>query len=76
MPTYTGTPRNISLDAPVYTMTYKGKTKTCSAPANIGVIMKQSPFYAKVANEVIDTYEATVSGNGAAFELYKEWLTM
>ncbi|MDP4095071.1 MAG: family 10 glycosylhydrolase, partial [Bacillota bacterium] len=71
IPSYTGTPRNINLGAPVYTMKYKGKTKTCTAPAKIGVIMKGSPYYARVANDVIDTYQAPVSGDGAAFELYR-----
>ena len=70
IPSYTGTPRNIDLGAPVYTMNYKGIIKTRKAPAKIGVIMKGSPYYAKVANDVIDTYKAPVSGNGSAYELY------
>ncbi|MGE5677280.1 MAG: N-acetylmuramoyl-L-alanine amidase family protein, partial [Pseudomonadota bacterium] len=32
---------------------------------------KGSPFYAKVEKEVINTYSEAVSGNGAAWELYK-----
>ncbi len=70
IPSYTGTPRNIDLGAPVYTMNYKGTVKTRTAPAKIGVIMKGSPYYAKVEKDVIDTYKEPVSGNGAAYELY------
>ena len=70
IPSYTGTPRNIDLGAPVYTMTYKGTVKTRKAPAKVGVIMKNSPYYAKVAKDVIDTYKTPVYGNGAAYELY------
>lgn len=70
MPAYTGTPRNIDLGAPVYTMTYKGIRKTRTAPARVGVIMKSSPYYARVTRDVIDTYQTPVSGNGAAYELY------
>lgn len=71
VPSYSGTPRNINLGAPVYRMNYKGTVKTRTAPAKIGVILKGSPFYAEVINDVIDTYTAPVAGNGAAFELYK-----
>jgi uncharacterized lipoprotein YddW (UPF0748 family)/N-acetylmuramoyl-L-alanine amidase len=71
IPSYTGTPRNIDLGAPVYTMNYNGTVKTQKAPAKVGVIMKGSPFYAEVSKEDIDTYEAPASGNGAAYELRK-----
>lgn len=71
VPSYKGTPRNIDLGAPVYTMTYKGSTKTQKAPASMGVIMKNSPYYAEVSKDVIDTYAEPVSGNGANYELYK-----
>jgi uncharacterized lipoprotein YddW (UPF0748 family)/N-acetylmuramoyl-L-alanine amidase len=70
IPTYTGTARNINLGAPVYSMSYKGVRKTRTAPAKVGVIMKNSPFYAKVTKGVIDTYQSPSSGNGAAYELY------
>lgn len=71
IPTYTGTPRVIDLGAPTYTMKYKGKVKTRKAPSKIGVIMKNAPFYAEVTREVIDTYNSSSSGDGAAFELYQ-----
>jgi len=71
IPSYSGTPRNIDLGAPAYTVNYKGTVKTKTAPANIGVIMKGSPYYAEVIYDVIDTYNEPVSGNGAAYELYK-----
>ena len=70
IPSYTGTPRNIDLGAPVYSLNYKGTVKTRKAPAKIGVIMKGSPCYAKVAKDVIDTYKTPASGNGAVYELY------
>lgn len=71
IPNYTGTPRNIDLGAPVYTMAYKGSTKSRTAPARVGVIMKNSPYYALVERDVIDTYNRASSGNGCSFELYK-----
>ncbi len=71
IPTFTGTARIVDLGVPVYTMTYKGATKTQKAPAKVGVIMKGAPFYAEVTDAVIDTYNEPVSGNGAAYELYK-----
>ena len=52
-------------------MNYKGTVKTKSAPANIGVIMKGAPYYAEMLYDVVDTYNAPVTGNGAAYELYK-----
>ncbi|HOV28291.1 MAG TPA: family 10 glycosylhydrolase [Pseudobacteroides sp.] len=70
-PSYTGTPRNIDLGAPVYTMTYKNVTKTQTAPAKIGIIMKDSPFFAKVTTDVANTYLTTNTSDGAAHELYK-----
>ena len=33
--------------------------------------MKGSPYYAEALYDVVDTYNAPVSGNGAAYELYK-----
>lgn len=71
IPSYTGTPRNVDLGAPVYTIKYKGTTKTRTAPATVGVIMKDSPYYAEVVKEVVDTYQTPVPANGASFELYK-----
>lgn len=71
IPAYSGTPRNIDLGAPTYTMNYRGTVKTRKAPAKIGVIMKGSPFYAEVSNEDIDTFKTANSSNGAAYELRK-----
>ena len=71
IPSYTGAARNVDLGAPVYTIKYKGTTKTRTAPAKVGVIMKNSPYYAEVIKEVIDTYQTPSTSNGAAFELYK-----
>jgi len=71
IPSYSGTARIIDLGAPVYTMTYKGVSKSLKAPAKIGVVMKGAPFYAEVAKDDIDTFETPNSANGAAFELRK-----
>ncbi len=71
IPSYNGNPRIIDLGIPVYTLSYKGTTKTQKSSAKIGVIMKGAPYYAEVTEAVIDTYEAPVSGNGASYELYK-----
>lgn len=70
IPAYKGTPRNIDLGKPVYIMNYKGTVKSCTAPAKVGVIMKGSPFYAKVEKEAINTYNKAGSSDGAAYELY------
>ncbi|HPL53457.1 MAG TPA: family 10 glycosylhydrolase [Bacillota bacterium] len=70
IPSFTGIPRNIDLGAPVYTMNYKGTVKTGKAPAKIGVIMKDSPFYARIRNKVAYTYNAPSSSKGAVYELY------
>ena len=71
VPSYSGNPRIINLGSPVYTMSYNGKQKSRTAPAKIGVIMKNYPYYAKVQKNVIDTYGTPSTENGAAFELYK-----
>lgn len=71
IPEYKGTPRNIDLGEPVYIMDYKGTTKSCKAAGKVGVIMKASPFYAKVEKDIINAYTAPTSSDGAAAELYK-----
>lgn len=71
VPSYGGTPKNIDLGAPVYTMNYKGIAKTVRAPAEVGVIMKGSPYFAEVEKDVINTYAAPESSDGAAYELYR-----
>ncbi|MDP4183158.1 MAG: family 10 glycosylhydrolase, partial [Bacillota bacterium] len=71
VPDYSGNPRNVDLGAPVYSMIYKGITKTRTAKANIGVIMKNSPFFAKVTSNIANTYNSTTTSDGAAYELYK-----
>jgi uncharacterized lipoprotein YddW (UPF0748 family)/N-acetylmuramoyl-L-alanine amidase len=71
MPSYSGTPRNIDLGAPVYTMNYKGSARTRTAPAKVGVIMAGSPFYAEISKEDIDTYKSPDPSLGAVYELRK-----
>ena len=70
VPTYSGTPRIIDLGFPEYTMKYKGIVKTRKAPSKVGIVMKDSPFFAQVTKDVIDTFDAPSSSNGAAGEIY------
>ncbi|AOT72092.1 family 10 glycosylhydrolase [Geosporobacter ferrireducens] len=71
VPDHSGTPRVVDLGVPEYKMDYNGLVKTSKAPAKIGIIMKNAPFYAEVIEETIDTYATPVSSNGAAYEIYK-----
>lgn len=71
IPSYSGTPRVIDLGAPVYTMNYKGTVRSRTAPAKVGVVMPNAPFYAEVSKEDIDTFTTPNSANGAAYELRK-----
>ncbi len=70
IPNYEGTPRVVDLGVPVYTMNYYANIKTREAPAAVGVIMKNAPFYAEVNKAVINTYNTPTTVNGAAYELY------
>lgn len=70
LPTYTGDPRVVDLGNPVYTMTYKGTTKTRKAPATVGVIMEGAPYYAEVAKDMIFTYDVPDTDGGGVHELY------
>lgn len=70
LPTYTGTPRVVDLGAPSYTLKYKSTSKTYKAPATVGVIMKNAPFFALTNQEVANTYDGPTASNGAAGELY------
>ncbi|MDF2521489.1 MAG: hypothetical protein K0R84_2117, partial [Clostridia bacterium] len=71
IPSFQGTPRNVDLGEPVYTMEYKGITKSAKAPAKVGAIMKNSPFYARIEKAVAYTYQTTNTSNGASYELYR-----
>lgn len=74
MPSFTGSPRRVPLGKPVYTMTYKGQTKTRTAPGDVEVILPGTPYYAKVTEAVADTYKTATTANGAATELYSGML--
>lgn len=71
MPSFTGTPRNVDLGTPEYRMEYKGVTMSRKAPAGVTVIMKGSPYYAEITEDMTDTYNEPVSGNGTAYHLTK-----
>jgi len=71
IPSYSGSPRNINLGAPVYSMNYRGTVNTRTAPAKVGIIISGSPYYAEISKEDIDSYATPNSSAGAAFELRK-----
>jgi len=71
IPTYKGTAKIIDLGAPQYSFKYNGKTKTRSAKAKIGVILKDYPMYAKVTKDVINTFDGPLPSDRTTFELYK-----
>lgn len=70
VPNIEGMPGVVDLGAPEYTMFYNGIAKTTKAPASIGIIKNDAPFYAEVAKPVINTYQTPTTVNGAANELY------
>jgi len=70
VPSFEGAPRVVDLGAPEYTMYYGGIAKTTKAPATLGVIMNDAPFYGEVNKGVINTYQTPTTANGAAYELY------
>ncbi len=70
LPNYTGEPRKVNIGKPVYAMTYKGSSKSRTAPATIGVIMTGAPYYAKVTEPIVDTYKKPTTSDGAASEVY------
>ncbi len=71
IPSYTGSPRIIDLGAPLYKMNYKGIVSSIKAPANVGVIMKGSPYYAEIIKDNTYTYSSPNSGSGGIHELQK-----
>lgn len=71
IPSYTGNPRNIDLGAPVYKMSYKGTTKSIKAPAKVGVVMKNAPYYAQIIKDGVFTCPIPSSEKGGIHELQK-----
>lgn len=71
LPAPTGKARVENLGAPVYTMTYKGTTKTRKAPGAVGVIMADAPFYAVANQDVVNTYAKATTSDGAGPEIYR-----
>jgi uncharacterized lipoprotein YddW (UPF0748 family)/N-acetylmuramoyl-L-alanine amidase len=71
MPKQTGTPRVVDAGAPLYTMTYLGKTHTRSAPAKIGIVMRGAPFYAVVNNQSSESYDGMTTSGGTRYYLDK-----
>ena len=71
IPSFDGKPRNIDLGSPLYTMKYKGILKSRYAPGKIGVIMKGSPYYAEITNDVVFTFKEPSTTEGGVYELYK-----
>jgi hypothetical protein len=72
VPVFTkGSPRNVSLGIPLYTMKYNGLFSAGMPIRGLYSVMNGSPFYAEVKSDVIDTYETPSSSNGAYHEIYK-----
>lgn len=71
MPTQTGTPRVVDAGAPLYTMTYGGKTYKQSAPAKIGIVMRGAPFYAEVGSNASESYDGMTTSGGTRYYLDK-----
>lgn len=70
VPNYDGPAKVVDLGALEYSMNFYGNKKTLTAPASIGVIMKDAPMYAEVSKSVINTYDTPTTANGGAYELY------
>jgi N-acetylmuramoyl-L-alanine amidase len=71
MPKQSGTLRVVDAGAPLYTMTYLGKTYTRSAPAKIGIVMRGAPFYATVNNQASESYDGMTTSGGTRYYLDK-----
>lgn len=59
-----------NLGNPVYTMYYQDIKKTYIAPAEIGIINGEKAVVAKIKNDIVDTYDAATTRNGARYEIY------
>ena len=64
IPPVAGKAQNVNLGSVKYTAQYDGKSYSAVSPANIGVILKNSPFYATVTADLIDTYKTQSTSNG------------
>ena len=69
MPKQTGTPRVVDAGAPLYTMTYNGKTYKRSAPSKIGIVMPGAPFYAEMKKPATETYDGMTTSGGTRYLL-------
>lgn len=76
IPSFSGAPRNLDLGNPVYTVNYNGTVKSQKAPAKVGVIMKDSPYYAQVIEPIAFTFASPSSEPGGVHELYSGMLDL
>ncbi len=59
------------LDAPTYTMRYRGATETKTAPANYSLIGDNSHYFGRVVKDHVDTYFVPNPGEGSDYLLEK-----
>jgi len=60
----------LNLGVPVYRMTYNSSSKQTLAPATVSVIRRNAPFYARVTEDLSDTYLFASTSRGAAHMLH------
>lgn len=71
IPAGQGQPKRYSLGKIEYTMVYQGQKKSIQSPAKLGVIMKDTPYYAEVKDDIVNTYLTGSTSGGSQYELYK-----
>lgn len=54
-----------------YSMSYEGKTTKVLSPGELGLIKVDAPYYAKIKNDIVNTYNTASTSNGSKYELYK-----
>lgn len=68
LPAASSSGRLITFKAPVYTMTYAGKSKARTAPNPVVVVQEGAPFYAEVITDGLDTH-SDASASSSNYEL-------
>lgn len=57
-----------------YSMSYKGKISQVLSSGELGLIKADAPYYAKIKNDIVNTYNTASTSNGSKYELYKGML--
>lgn len=71
MPALAAGIKNKNLGQPIYTMVYNGNNYSQSAPGNLEVVSKESPYAVEVLTEDTDTFISSNTSKGAAYLLSK-----